>query len=167
LFVSVTVDTTVCGELGCTVAVVDPLIDSAMLLGGHVEKYPAADVTSDTFAFTIVDPGRFAVAVPLGLAPPALPVTGFGFVGFVVLLIVTTFAVTGVNVIVPTPAFTHELAHVVASFAHGLHSVTPPGPVAVVSASSGNACPFFDSVWPCDTHAAWLGIVIDVIGGWM
>src|SRR5581483_10802140 len=153
LLVSVIVDTIVCGELGVTVAVVEPLIDSAIFFGGHVEKYPAAEVTSERLAFTIVDPGKLAVAVPLGFACPAFPVTGLGLVGFVVLLIVTTLVVTGVNVIVPPPAFTHEVAHVVASLAQGLHSVTPPGPVTVVSASSGRACPLRDNVCPCETQA--------------
>jgi hypothetical protein len=147
------------------------LMAMEMFFGGHVEKYPAAEVTSETLAFTIVDPGKFAVAVPLGFAVllVVVPVTGFTFVGFVVLLIVTTLLATGVKVIVPTfaLAFTHEVAHDVELFAHGLHRVTPPGPVTVVSASRGSVCPPLDNVCPCETHAAWLGMVIDVMGGWI
>ena len=43
----------------------------------------------------------------------------------------------------------------------GLHRVTPPGPVTVVSASSDVA-----SVCVCEMQAVWLGIVIEVMGGW-
>jgi len=162
--VSVTAATTVCGELGVTVAVVDPLTLSLMLAGGQVEKNPAADVVSEVVALTTVDPGRFAVAIPFGLGAgvDGVPVTGFGgFVTAVVLLIVTTLAVAGMYAIVPTLALVlvHEIVL-------GLQSVTPPGPVTVVSASSGSVCPaVLLSVCPCETHAVWLGIVIDVIGG--
>lgn len=154
---SVTVATAVCGELAVTVAEVDPLTFSAIFAGGQVEKYPAADVTSDALALITVDPGRFAVAVPFGFGPVEVPdpVTGFTLVGFDVLLIVTTDAVTGLNVIVPTFAFGFVHAVVL-----GLHSVIPPGPVTVVSASSD-----VGSVLPCEMHAVWFGIVIDVIGG--
>jgi hypothetical protein len=111
-----------------------------------------------------VDPGRFAVAIPLGLGVDVagVPVTGFGgFVTAVVLLIVTMLAVTGIYAIVPTLALV--LVHEVVL---GLQSVTPPGPVTVVSARSASVCPaVLLSVCPCETHAVWLGIVIDVIGG--
>ena len=93
---SVTVATTVCGELGVTVAVSDPLIVNLIFAGGQVEKKPAADVTSDVFALITVEPGRFAVAIPFGLGVvDVVPVTGLVLVGEVVLLIVTTLAVTG------------------------------------------------------------------------
>jgi hypothetical protein len=162
--VSVTVATTVWGELGVTVAVVDPLTFSTMLAGGQVEKNPAADVVSEVVALMTVDPGRFAVAIPLGLGVDVagVPVTGFGgFVTAVVLLIVTMLAVTGIYAIVPTLALV--LVHEVVL---GLQSVTPPGPVTVVSVRSASVCPaVLLSVCPCETHAVWLGIVIDVIGG--
>ena len=89
--------TTVCGELVVTVADVEPLMLRAMLAGGQVEKYPAADVTSEVVELMIVEPGRFAVAMPLGFGvlEVVVPVTGFVLVGLVVLLIVTTLAVTG------------------------------------------------------------------------
>ena len=63
-----------------------------------MEKKPAADVTSDVFALMTVEPGKFAVAVPLGLGVEVVPVpvTGLVLVGFVVLLMVTTVEVTGV-----------------------------------------------------------------------
>jgi hypothetical protein len=162
--VSVTAATTVWGEFGVTVAVVDPLTFSLILAGGQVEKNPAADVTSEVVALMTVDPGRFAVAIPFGLGVDVdgVPVTGFGgFVTAVVLLIVTTLAAAGIYAIVPTLALglVHEIVL-------GLQSVTPPGPVTVVSAKSGSVCPaVLLSVCPCVTHAVWLGIVIDVIGG--
>ena len=90
-------------------------------------------VTSAALALITVEPGTLAVAVPFGFGPvdaPA-PVTGFTLVGLVVLLIVTTDAVTGLNVIVPT--FALGLVHAIVL---GLHNVIPPGPVTVVSASS-------------------------------
>ena len=64
--VSVTVATTVWGELGVTVAVVDPLTFSTMLAGGQVEKKPdcVAVEELETFAVMSVLPGRFAVAIP-------------------------------------------------------------------------------------------------------
>jgi hypothetical protein len=91
-----------------------------------------------------VDPGRFAVAIPFGFVAVVVPVTGFGFEGSVVLLIVTTVAEVGIKVMVPT--FALGLVH---ETVLGLHSVTPPGPVTVVSASSGNVCPCaFRRVFP-------------------
>ena len=56
---------------------------------------------------------------------------GVELVGFVVLSMVTTLAVTGLYVIVPTFALGLVQESVV-----GLQSVVPPGPVTVVSASS-------------------------------
>ena len=89
--VSFTLACTVCGELGVTFAVVAPLMESAMLAGGQVEKYPAAEVTFDEAAETMVEPGRLAVAMPLGfVVVVVVPVTGLVLVGFVVLLMVTT-----------------------------------------------------------------------------
>jgi hypothetical protein len=147
-----------------TVAVVEPLIVRLMVFGGQVEKNPAADVTSEVAALMTVDPGKFAVAIPFGLGVDVVgvPVTGFGgFVTAVVLLIVTMLAVAALYAIVPTLALVlvHEIVL-------GLQSVTPPGPVTVVSANSGSVCPaVLSSVCPCETHAVWLGIVIDVTGG--
>ena len=135
---SLAVATTVWGELGVTVADDAPLMARLMLAGGQVEKYPAADVVSDDVALMTVEPGRFAVAMPLGLAVVVVvvPVTGLVLVGAVVLLMVTTLAVTGLKVMVPTLAF--GLVHEVVV---GLHSVTPPGPVTVVSDSSDIVAP--------------------------
>src|SRR5579862_3647521 len=88
---SFTVACTVCGELGVTVAVVAPLTAREMLAGGQVEKYPAAEVTSEEAAETMVEPGRLAVAVPFGFEVVVeVPVTGLVLVGLVVLLMVTT-----------------------------------------------------------------------------
>jgi hypothetical protein len=129
LFESVTDATTVCGELAVTVAEVEPLMVSEIVCGGQVEKKPAADVTSEVVALITVEPGRFAVATPFGFVLVALP--GVELVGFVVLSMVTTLAVTGLYVIVPTFALGLVQESVV-----GLQSVVPPGPVTVVSASS-------------------------------
>src|SRR5690348_5145511 len=136
--VSLMVACAVCGELGVTLAVDDPFTASVMLAGGQVEKKPAAEVTSDVVAEITVEPGRLAVAVPLGLVMVCVPVTGLGFVGLVVLLIETTSLFTAVYWMVPMFAEGLVQATVV-----GLHSVTPPGPATVVSASSDCG-----GVWP-------------------
>ncbi len=86
---------TVWGELGVTVPEVLPLIDSAIVLGGQVEKKPAAEVTWEFAALITVDPGRLAVAIPLGFevgcrSGPEVPV------GSVVLSMVTTLPRDGV-----------------------------------------------------------------------
>ena len=63
------------------------------------------------------------------------------------------------------PTFALGLVHEVVL---GLHSVTPPGPVTVVSASREVAAPEESvRVCPWETHFAWLGIVIEVMGGWI
>ena|ERR1700721_763175 len=93
-FLSVALASTVCGELGVTATVVAPLTERSTFRGGQVEKYPAAEVTSEVDAVMMVEPGRSAVAMPLGLVTGVVPVTGLGFVGFVVLLMLTTFALT-------------------------------------------------------------------------
>jgi hypothetical protein len=162
---SLAVATTVWGELGVTVADGAPLMARLMLAGGQVEKYPAADVVSDVVALITVEPGRFAVAIPLGFAVVVVvvPVTGLVFVGAVVLLMVTTLAVTGLKVMVPTLAF-----GLVQEMVLGLHSVTPPGPVTVVSDSRDIVAPDESArVCPWETHFVWLGMVIAVMGGWM
>src|SRR5581483_2389678 len=103
-----------------------------------------------------VDPGRFAVATPLGFdVPEVLP--GVELVGLVVLSMFTTSLVTGLYVMVPTFARGSVQESVL-----GLHNVVPPGPVTVVSASS-DVC----RVCPCDMHELCAGMVIDEIGGWM
>src|SRR6185437_9893953 len=82
------------GELGVTFTVDDPFTASVIVAGGQVEKKPAAEVTSDVVAEITVEPGRLAVAVPLGLVIVCVPVTGLALVGLVVLLIVTTSLLT-------------------------------------------------------------------------
>jgi hypothetical protein len=155
-FESVTDATTVCGELAVTVADVEPLTVSEIVFGGHVEKNPAADVTSDVAALITVDPGRFAVATPFGFGVlEVLP--GVDDVGSVVLLMFTTSFATALYVIVPTFAL-----GLVQESVLGLQRVVPPGPVTVVSVSKD-----VDSVCPCDRHALCAGMVIEEIGGWI
>lgn len=89
-FVSVTLETTVCGELVVTVPEVLPFSVRAIVCGGQVEKKPAADVTSEFEALITVDPGRLAVARPLGFDVEVVLVP----VGLVVLSMVTTLGVT-------------------------------------------------------------------------
>lgn len=151
---SVALATTVCGELGVTVAVVLPFTDSEMVAGGQVEKYPAAELTSefDRPALIIVAPGRFAVAMPFAVEEAVVDV------GLVVLLMVTILVVCGAYVIVPIFARGSVQEYPLV----GLHRMAPPGPRTVVSASN-----VVLRVPPWGTHAVWLGIVTDVTGGWI
>jgi hypothetical protein len=63
------------------------------------------------------------------------------------------------------PTFAFGLTHDVVL---GLHTVTPPGPVTVVSDSNDSVAPEGSvRVCPWEMHLAWLGMVIDVMGGWI
>ena len=90
---AVTLEMTVCGELAVTVPEVLPLSVSAMVCGGQVEKKPAADVTWEFDALITVDPGKLAVAMPLGFDVSVVLVPEVS-VGSVVLSMFTTLPVT-------------------------------------------------------------------------